>query len=174
MCEYTTVQPLSTSTALPRACSGLPCCELAVYKKRLGGSPTLHFVELSTDFFERTYFCLEVNVIGVTCFHLMDQVRVERLEHLCRLSRCFTSTGLVLHCGGKLGLRIADLSLSQDVRKLVFARFNAIFGFDTINEAHKQYHLLDTIFNYIFYLGPPGKHLYLSPENPPRVDKKYC
>ena len=36
--------------------------------------------------------------------------------------------------------------------------------FWTINEAHKQYSLLDTIFNYIFYLGPPGKHLYLSPK----------
>ena len=35
----------------------------------------------------------------------------------------------------------------------------------TINEAHKQYSLLDTIFNYIFYLGPPGTYLYLSPQN---------
>ena len=29
----------------------------------------------------------------------------------------------------------------------------------TINEAHKQYSLLDTIVNYIFDFGPPGKHL---------------
>ena len=29
----------------------------------------------------------------------------------------------------------------------------------TIIEAHKQYSLLDTIFNHIFYLGPPGKYL---------------
>ena len=35
----------------------------------------------------------------------------------------------------------------------------------TINEAHKQYKLLDTIFNYTFYLGPPGKHLQKNKEN---------
>ena len=34
-----------------------------------------------------------------------------------------------------------------------------------INEAHKQYSLLNTIFNYIFYLGPPGKYLQTSQEN---------
>ena len=34
-----------------------------------------------------------------------------------------------------------------------------------INEAHKQYSLLDTISNYICYFGPPGTHLYLSPQN---------
>ena len=26
----------------------------------------------------------------------------------------------------------------------------------TINEARKQYRLLDTVFNYILYFGPPG------------------
>ena len=30
-----------------------------------------------------------------------------------------------------------------------------------INEARKQYSLLDTIFNYIFYLGPPEKYLHV-------------
>ena len=35
-----------------------------------------------------------------------------------------------------------------------------------MNEAHKQYSLLDTIFDYIFYFGPPGKYLYLSFQNP--------
>ena len=34
-----------------------------------------------------------------------------------------------------------------------------------MNEAHKQYSLLDTKFNYIFYIGPPGTYLYLSPQN---------
>ena len=29
--------------------------------------------------------------------------------------------------------------------------------FYTINEAHTLYSLLDTVFNYIFYLGSPGK-----------------
>ena len=33
------------------------------------------------------------------------------------------------------------------------------FLFYIINEAHQQYSLLDTIFNYILYLGPPGKYL---------------
>ena len=30
----------------------------------------------------------------------------------------------------------------------------------------KQYSLLDTIFKYMFYFGPPGKYLYLSPQIP--------
>ena len=41
----------------------------------------------------------------------------------------------------------------------------------TINEIHKQYSLLDTILNYIFYLGPPGKYLYLSPQDPLHVGR---
>ena len=32
-------------------------------------------------------------------------------------------------------------------------------------EAREQYSLIDTIFNYIFDFGPPGKYLYLSPKN---------
>jgi len=44
--------------------------------------------------------------------------------------------------------------------------------FYIINEAHKQYGLLDTIFSGIFYLGPPGKHLYLSPQNPLHVARR--
>ena len=44
-----------------------------------------------------------------------------------------------------------------------------IYIFYIINEAHKQYSLLDTTFNYIFYLEPPGKHLYLSLQNPLHV-----
>ena len=35
----------------------------------------------------------------------------------------------------------------------------------TINEAHKRYSPLYTIFDYIFYFGPPGKHLENSQEN---------
>ena len=31
-----------------------------------------------------------------------------------------------------------------------------------MNETHKQYSLFDTIFNYISYSGPPGKHMCLS------------
>ena len=44
-------------------------------------------------------------------------------------------------------------------------RFSADFlNFEiyTTNEAHKQYSLLATIFNYILDCGPPGKHLYFS------------
>ena len=66
----------------------------------------------------------------------------------------------------------ADCCLSQDVREQVFGRFPWIFIFYTINEIHKQYNLLDTIFNYIFYFGPPGKHLYLSPQNPLHVGRR--
>ena len=35
-----------------------------------------------------------------------------------------------------------------------------------INEAHKKYSLLDTNFDYIFYFGPPGKHLYFESPKP--------
>ena len=35
----------------------------------------------------------------------------------------------------------------------------------TRNEAQEQDSLLDTIFDYIFYFGPPGKHLLTSQEN---------
>ena len=33
-------------------------------------------------------------------------------------------------------------------------------------EAQEQYSLIDTLFDYIFDFGPPGKYLYLSPQNP--------
>ena len=39
-----------------------------------------------------------------------------------------------------------------------FYSLSYTFGFYNIKEAHKQDSLLDTIFNYIFYLGPPGKN----------------
>ena len=68
----------------------------------------------------------------------------------------------------------ADLWLSQDVRKLVFGIFPSIFRFDTINEAHKQYSLLDTIFDYIFDLGPAGKYLYESQANLLHVGRLQC
>ena len=35
----------------------------------------------------------------------------------------------------------------------------------TRNEAQEQHSLLDTIFDYIFDFGPPGKYLYVSPQN---------
>ena len=44
-----------------------------------------------------------------------------------------------------------------------------MFRLYTTNEAHEQYSVLDTMFNYIFYLGPLGKYLYLRPQNPLRV-----
>ena len=44
-------------------------------------------------------------------------------------------------------------------------RFSAAFLdkciFYTIHEAHKQYSLSDTVSNHIFYLGPPGKYMYI-------------
>ena len=39
----------------------------------------------------------------------------------------------------------------------------------TRTEAQEQPSLLDTILDYIFYLGPPGTYLYLSPQNPLHV-----
>ena len=42
----------------------------------------------------------------------------------------------------------------------------------TRNEAQEQYSLLDTIFDYIFYFGPPGKYLYSSPQNPLHVGRR--
>ena len=35
----------------------------------------------------------------------------------------------------------------------------------SMNEAHNQYNLLDTIFDYVFYFGPPGKYLQKSQES---------
>ncbi len=39
--------------------------------------------------------------------------------------------------------------------------------FASINGHPKQYILVDTIFNYRFHFGLPGKCLYLSPQNTP-------
>ena len=63
--------------------------------------------------------------------------------------------------------KYADCCISQDVGKLVFGRCPLSFELYTINEAHKQYSLLDIIFNYICYFEPPGTLLYLSPQNHP-------
>ena len=41
-------------------------------------------------------------------------------------------------------------------KEIGFRQICCKIKFYTINEAHKQYSLLDTIFNYIFYSGPPG------------------
>ena len=40
-----------------------------------------------------------------------------------------------------------------------FCSFPLKFNYFTRNEAQEQHSLLDTIFDYIFYFGPPGKHL---------------
>ena len=45
--------------------------------------------------------------------------------------------------------------------------FSDKFEFYTRNHSHKQSSLLDTIFNYIFYFGAPGKYLHLSPKTRP-------
>jgi hypothetical protein len=59
-------------------------------------------------------------------------------------NRQLSLSTLHAQCGEK------DLSLNQDVRKLVLGRFPRKIIFYIINEAHKQYSLSDTIFNYIF------------------------
>ena len=53
-----------------------------------------------------------------------------------------------------------------------FRRCSDKFEFYTRNHSHKQSSILDTIFNYIFYFGAPGKYLYLSPENPLSVGRR--
>ena len=58
-----------------------------------------------------------------------------------------------------------DCCLSQDVGKQVFGRFPKKCGFYTIHDAHKQNSLLDTIANYIFYVGPPRKTSILKSSN---------
>ena len=58
--------------------------------------------------------------------------------------------------------------------KWFFGRFLWKTIFYTINEAHKQYSILDTLFNYIFYFGPPRKHLCKSQENLLRVVSLHC
>ena len=67
---------------------------------------------------------------------------------------------------------VSDCCLSQDVRESVFGKFPWKCWFYTINEAHKQYSLLDTMLNYILYFGPPGKHLSSSPQNPLHVGRR--
>ena len=62
-------------------------------------------------------------------------------------------------------IHFSDCRLSQDSGKWVFGRSPWQLWFPTINKTRKQYSLLDTIFNYIFCLRPPGKHVYLSPQN---------
>ena len=51
---------------------------------------------------------------------------------------------------------------------LYFFRFWYIFVKSyvfTRNEAQEQDSLLGTVFDYMFYVEPPGTHLYLSPQN---------
>ena len=43
----------------------------------------------------------------------------------------------------------------QDSGKSVFGTFPSKFVFYSRNGTHKQYSLLDTVFNEMFYLGPP-------------------
>ena len=57
------------------------------------------------------------------------------------------------------------LTLTTDWSLTVFKKNAWKFIFYTITEAHKQYSLLDAIFNYIFYFGPPGKNLSKNQEN---------
>ena len=53
-----------------------------------------------------------------------------------------------------------------------FRHISLIFIFYTINAAHRQYSLSDTIFNYIFYLGPPGTPPNLSAQNTLHVGRR--
>ena len=90
---------------------------------------------------------------------------IQEFEHIARRVRQARRSG-----PGRVNLcwrrQCEDCELVRMLGKWVFGRFPWKFVFYTINEAHKQYSLLDKIFDYIFYPGPPGKYLYLSPQNP--------
>ena len=57
---------------------------------------------------------------------------------------------------------IADQSLRPDDGRVHFQVFLGTSRFGYINAHHKQYILVDTIFNYMFHVGLPGTCLYLS------------
>ena len=50
--------------------------------------------------------------------------------------------------------------------------FFADFDFYVGVSVHKQYSQLDTIFNYMFHFGPPGKYLQKSLKNRPPVGRR--
>jgi len=60
-----------------------------------------------------------------------------------------------------------DQSLRPDDGWVHFRVFLGQLKCCYINGHHKQYILLDTIFNYVFHFGLPGICLYLSPQNIP-------
>ena len=53
-----------------------------------------------------------------------------------------------------------------------FGRFGEKIKIYIEMEAQEQHSLIDTIFNYIFHFGPPGKYLYLRPQNPLSVGRR--
>ena len=64
--------------------------------------------------------------------------------------------GLVTNCDGYLLVSLDFFRFRPTAMEIWF--FNR-------NEAQEQHSLLDTIFDNIFDFGPPGKYLYLSPQN---------
>ena len=58
--------------------------------------------------------------------------------------------------GIRLQLRLLPKPECSEMR---FQQISWKFESYTRNEAHKQYSLVDTILNSIFYVGPPGTHL---------------
>jgi len=59
----------------------------------------------------------------------------------------------------------ADQSLSPDDGRVHFRVFLEKYIICYINGHHKQYVLVDTIFNYMFYFGLPATCLHLSPQH---------
>ena len=69
---------------------------------------------------------------------------------VCALSRPFINWSLLIFIAEYLLVNLDFFGLGPFPWKLnPFTR----------NQAQEQYSLLDTIFDYIFYLGPPGKYL---------------
>ena len=83
---------------------------------------------------------------------------------------------LCFQCSRKDCVR-AKMAMDWKVRLSVlwtFSKYHVLdCGFELpINRPSGRYVLLDTIFNCIFYFGPPGKHLYLSPQNQLHVGRR--
>ena len=68
---------------------------------------------------------------------------------------------------GVCGLKPRNIASWVLVSEPGFFRFWPIsleIYFFTRNETQEQHSLLDTIFDYIFYFGPPGKYLLKTPK----------
>ena len=62
-------------------------------------------------------------------------------------------------------LPLCRLVAKPGCKEIVFWQIFLKFRFYIINEAHNKYSFLAATFNFIFYVGPPGTHLWQNQEN---------